>query len=294
MSIFGWLTGRRHPDGPVLGGITLGPRPWLVLGGGGLRGPAHIGALRVLQDRGFAPAGVIGTSIGALVGACLAGGQTTAEMEEAARAATKERVAEMPPRVLWARGILSPSLYRGDVLRGFLEEVLPSGGWEALELRFQANAVELGTGRTEWFGIGGRTDASLVDAVYASMALPLFYPPAGLPGGLYVDGGTEDALPIRRAEGLGATSVVAVDVGSGATADAESVVERGMLAIHERVFSIMSGRRRRATVEGWDGPPLLYVRPDVEDIGTLDFDRVDDAIAAGERAMTAALEAGRE
>src|SRR5690606_28604122 len=151
-------------------------------------------------------------------------------------------------------------------LRRFLESVLARGGWEDMDVRFQTNAVEMGAGRTEGFGIGARTDVPLVDAVYASRALPLFYPPARLPGGLEVDGGTEDALPIRRAAELGATGIVAVDVGSGPTADAEAVVEQGMLAIHERVFSIMSGGRRRSTVAAWDGPPLVYVRPDVEHV----------------------------
>jgi NTE family protein len=181
----------------------------------GFVGSHTSGALRVLADEGFEPVGILGTSIGGFVGACRAAGQSVEQMEAAARGVTKERVAEMPKRVLWARGVLSPSLYRGDVLRAFLASILPSGGWEDMDVRFQTNAVELGAGRTEWFGIGARTDVPLVDAVYASMALPLFYPPARLPGGLYVDGGTEDALPIHRAAELGATGIVAVDTGAG-------------------------------------------------------------------------------
>ena len=62
-------------QGPEFGGVMVGERPWLVLGGGGLKGLAHLGAWRALRDAGFEPEGILGTSIGALVGACLAGGQ---------------------------------------------------------------------------------------------------------------------------------------------------------------------------------------------------------------------------
>lgn len=291
--ILGWWR-RRKPEGPVLGGVPLGSYPWLVLGGGGLKGLAHLGALRALGETGFTPAGVVGTSIGALVGACYSAGQPIEEMEREARAVGRTDIAQLPRRFLWAQAMRAPSLYRGEVLKSYFERILPPGGWESLSIRFQLNAVEIGTGRTEWFGIGARTDVSLVDAVYASAALPVFYPPCPLPGGLYVDGGAEDALPIRRAAELGATGIVAIDVGSGEVTDPQRVVAQGMLAIHQRVFSIMSGRRRRHTVAGWEEPPLLYIRPNLDAFGTLDFQRVPDSIDEGYRATQAALDSVNE
>jgi NTE family protein len=283
----------RQTGGLELGGVALGPRPWLVLGGGGLRGLAHLGALRVLTDAGLDPAGVIGTSIGALVGANYCAGQSMDDMERIARSVKRDDIAQMPRRVLWVQSVRSPALYRGDVLKSYLARVLPRGGWEALTRRYQANAVELGTGRTEWFGIGARTDVSLVDAVYASSALPVFFPPCPLPGGAYLDGGVDDPLPIRRAADLGATGIVAVDVGAGETADWEAVVRRGMLAVHERTFAIMAGRRRREIVAGWSGPPLLYIRPKVDSFGTLAFQHVAEMIEAGRIAAEEALSAVR-
>lgn len=279
----------RKSQGPKFGGVRVGERPWLVLGGGGLKGLAHLGAWRVLRDGGFEPEGIVGTSIGALVGACLAGAQPLDEIEGLARRITREDIARMPRRLLWSQGIRSSALYRSDVLRGYIASVVPKGGWQSLSTRFQLNAVELGSGRTEWFGSGARTDVLLADAVYASAALPLFYPPCMLPGGLYVDGGTRDALPIRRAAELGATGIVAIDVGSSETANAPAVVDRGMLAIHERVFSIMSGCHRRQVVKEWTGPPLLYIRPELDDFGILEFKHLDQIIEEGRRAMKAAL-----
>ena len=285
---------RKGESGVVLGGVDLGPRPWLVLGGGGLKGLAHLGALRVLKERGFEPVGILGTSIGALVGACAAAGRELEPLLEAAHALGPQDVVRIRRRAVWVKGLRSPSVFRGDSLREYLASVLPKEGWEALDIRFQANAVELGSGETEWFGIGARTDVSLLDAVYASAALPVFYPPAELPGGLYVDGGVEYALPIHRAAELGATGIVAIDPGSGETTDARNVVDQGMLAVHQRVFSIMSGRLRRASVDGWQGPPLLYLRPRLDGYGTFDFEHTAYFLEEGERAARERLGEGEE
>ncbi len=281
----------RGERGLKLGQVSLGELPWLVLGGGGLRGLAHLGAWGVLSRAGLAPTGIIGTSIGALIGACVAGGRGLDEMLADARSLRRGDIARMQRRAVWMRGIRAPAVFHEETLRRYLSKVLPEEGWEGLEVRFQANAVELGTGRTEWFGIGARTDVSLADAVYASAALPLFYPPISLPGGVYVDGGSEDALPIRRAVELGATGIVAIDVSAAESVEPRAVVAQGMLAIHERVFSIMSGNRRRRTIQEWDGPPLLYIRPEVDRFETLDFEHIDEMIESGRIAAERTLEA---
>jgi NTE family protein len=283
---------RGQPDrgGWTIGGVPLGDHPWVVFGGGGVRGLAHLGAWRVLTEAGLEPAGIVGTSIGALVGACIAGGRPLHELEREALALRQEDIARLQRRAVWMNGIRAASLYRADTLKRHIAKVLPRGDWESLQIRFQANAVELGSGRTEWFGVGARTDVPMVDAIYASAALPVFYPPIRLPGGVYVDGGTEDALPIRRAAELGATGIVAIDVGSGERADSEGIVSKGMLAVHERVFGIMSGNRRRQTVREWDSEiPLVYIRPELESYGTLDVDHAREFLQEGRAAAERAI-----
>jgi NTE family protein len=281
---------RRDPVGARLGGVDLGDRPWLVLGGGGLKGLAHLGAWRVLEEAGFRPAGILGTSIGALAATCLAGGRPIGELEAEARALEREHVAPLQRRALWVNGIRAPSLFQGAPLRATIERLLPHGEWGAYPIRVQVNAVELGTGRTEWFGMGARTDVTPAQAVYASAALPVFYPPASLPGGVYVDGGTLDALPILRAAELGATGIVAVDVGSGGEVNGGQVAAKGMLSVHQRVFSIMAARRRLDTVRDWSGPPLLYLRPRLDGYGTFDFDQIPYFLDEGSRAARELLE----
>jgi NTE family protein len=281
---------RRGPGGMSLGGVELGDRPWLVLGGGGLKGLAHLGAWRVLHDAGFRPTGILGTSIGALVGAAVAGGREFDELEARARELTRARVAPISRRALWVNGVRAPALFLAAPLRETIRELLPEGGWEAYGQRFQVNAVELGSGREEWFGIGARTDVSPADAVYASAALPVFYPPARLPGGAYVDGGTAHALPVARAAALGATGIVAIDAGSGGPAKGPQVADGGMLAVHERVFSLMVARRRLEDVEQWEGPPLVYLRPELDGYGTFDFEHIDYFLKEGARAAKGVVE----
>ena len=262
---------------------------WLVLGGGGLKGMAHVGAYRALEEAGVAPAGIVGTSIGALIGASVASGMSSAEMTKIALALERRDIARLNRGAIWINGIREVSVFRGEVLREYFDEVLPNGGWDALRIPLLINAVDLGDGSLQWFGPGDRGDVSLLDAVYASAALPVFYPPFELGGRAYVDGGISRSLPVDKAQEEGAERIIAIDVGSGETADTEEILERGMVAIHQRVVSIMAWRRRFELVTRWEGVPLVYVRPRLDGYGTFDFDHVAYFLDEGYRAMREAL-----
>lgn len=279
---------------PPIHGGSLGSRPWLVLGGGGLKGLAHVGAWRALEEAGFQPAGVVGTSIGALVGALFAAGESWDRVRAESRRLQRADIVKVNRRVAWINGIRQVSVFHGHVLREYYEGLLPAGGWDALRIPMQMNAVDLETGRTEWFGSGARTDVSLVDATYASSALPVFYPPAILGDRAFVDGGTEHPLPLERAAALGATGIVGIDVGAGENGAADSILKQGLLAVHARIFGIMTFRRRRELLERWAGPELLYVRPRLEGYGTFDFANVEYFVEEGYRAMKEALERSPE
>ncbi len=268
---------------------SLGDRPWLVLGGGGLKGLAHIGAWRALAEAGIEVQGVIGTSIGALVGSFIAHGDSWEHMNDLAEALTKDDIVRLNRRAVLINGIKQPSVFRGDVMREYFAEILPAGGWDALRLPLQVNAVELERGRTVWFGPGARTDVSMVDAVYASAALPVLYPPAIIGGVAHVDGGTEHPLALEHAVTLGATGLIGIDVGSGEAARTDDILAQGMIGVHSRIFAIMTYRRRRQLVSEWNGPPLLFVRPRLEGFGTFDFQHVKHFVSEGYRAMKEAL-----
>lgn len=268
---------------------SLGERVWLVLGGGGLKGLAHIGAWRALGEAGVGLAGVVGTSIGALVGALVAAGTDWKDMRALARALRHEDIVRVNRRAVLFNGIRQVSVFRGDTLRDYCARVLPEEGWDALRIPLLINAVDLSTGRTEWFGPGARMDVSLVEAVYASAALPVFYPPALVGTQALVDGGAEHPLGLTRAAETGATGLIGIDVGAGETGDTEAILRQGMLAVHQRIFAIMTYRRRRDLVDRWSGVPLLYVRPRLDGFGTFDFDRIDYFVEEGYRATSQAL-----
>jgi NTE family protein len=261
----------------------------LVLGGGGVKGMAHAGAWRAIEASGLVVSGVVGTSIGALVGACIAGGQGWRELTARALALSKTDIVVVNRWAVLLNGIRQPSVFRAEPLQDYIRSVLPVQHFSALSLPLSVNAVDLGSGRTEWFGAGGRDDVPLADALYASCALPVFYPPLRIGGRHYVDGGVADSLPVRFAAERGAELIIAVDVGSGAEQDAEATVGKGMVAIHQRVVSMAAQAHKRAVLDAWDGPPLLYVRPRLDSYATFDFTSTTYFLEEGYRATREAL-----
>ncbi|MFW6202138.1 MAG: patatin-like phospholipase family protein, partial [Gemmatimonadota bacterium] len=168
------------------------PRTVLVLGGGGLKGIAHIGALRALEDAGVRPDAIIGTSIGALVGALHASGMQLDELEARALALEEDHILRVNRRVAWIRGLKQSSIYRGEPLHDYIRDALPAESFDDFATPFRLNAVSLNTGRQVWFGTGARTDLPPADAVYASSALPVYLPPLPVDGDHLVDGGVLD------------------------------------------------------------------------------------------------------
>ena len=265
-------------------------RTWVILGGGAAKGFAHVGAWKAIQEAEIPVAGIIGTSTGAMMGSAFAGGRSIEEMEEHSRRLRRRDVMKLNRRAIWLNGIRSPSVFRGDTLRSFILDVLPTEQWGELTLPLMVNAVDLASGEMVWFGHGNDQDVALVDAVYASAALPVLFPPADIGGRMLIDGGALDMLPLGKAADMGATRIIAIDVGAGPHADVRAVIDGGLIAVHQRVFSIMAGRNRMESVRNWTGVPLTYVQPNFEDADGFDFERRHFFIEEGYRATREALE----
>ena len=261
----------------------------VVMGGGGVKGMAHAGAWRAVLESGLPISELIGTSIGGLVAVCLGGGMTWQRLYERAAVFQKPDIVALNRWALLFNGIRQQSVFREEPLRGFIDSILPVERFDQLNMPVSLNAVALETGATLWFGAAGRTDLPLVDAVYASCALPIFYPPALIEGGYYVDGGVNDGLPIEMAVQRGATLIIAIDVGAGEVRDSGDTVSRGMVAIHHRVTEIMGFARKKAMLENWVGPQLIYVRPRLDAYSTFDFGKTDYFLEEGYRATRDAL-----
>jgi NTE family protein len=187
--------GAAEPAGP-LPGAGPAPRVALALSSGGLRGIAHVGVLRELEAAGLRPDLVVGTSIGALVGACWACGL------DSARLAQVSLPAALDP---WGSWWTSPAA-RMTAYQRFVAGLIGHRPIETMSTRFVAVAAERNTGRLQLFGRG---DA--VRAVAASSALPGALAPVVVGGRQYMDGGLVAPLPVRVARALGAHRVIAVD-----------------------------------------------------------------------------------
>lgn len=269
----------------------------LVLSGGGMKAMAQIGALRALEECGLAPAEIIATSAGALVGAMVAGGMS---YEEMVRAVMRIRVEDFvaPARVdVLLRGLGAASVLRAAPLRDLLQRVVPVQDFWRLRLPLRITVADLDSGELVVFGAAGRTDCSISEAVYASMALPPFFPPARVGGRRLADGGLRAVLPLEIAARVPADLVVAVDVGPvpfGPTDGARGLP--ALVELSDRALGIALADQRMRTIAGWrvvpGRPRLVLVTPPVDPHGTFAFDRTAEFIEAGYRAAHAALAAG--
>ena len=268
-----------------------GPRTILVLGGGGMKGMAHVGVWKALEEAGVRPDAVIGTSIGALIGSCLCGGMGWRELAEIARKLKREDIVSINKRAVWLGGVRESSVFDGDHYLQYIRKALPVKEFGQLDLPLRMNAVSLVSGEEVWFGTGLREDAPLAEVVYASCAVPIYFPPMKLGEDYLVDGGVLDVLPLRRAIEWGAERIIAVDVGSDLLPPDPGYFDRGMIAIHDRVLNINLQGQRQRCMDGYDGPPMLYIRPKIGHLHAFDFERTQFFLEEGYRAAREAIAA---
>ena len=174
------------------------PRVGLVLGAGGARAFAHIGALKVIDRQNLPIDLVVGVSMGSVVGAAYAAGLSTTAMMDIAKAVR-------------LRALFRPRLGRCSVVdpsgvRQLVRDFLGDRRFEDLDRELAVLAASVTTGEPIVIREG-----RVADGVLASTAIPLFFPYVARDGDYLIDGGMVDGLPVRLARQLGADVVVAVD-----------------------------------------------------------------------------------
>ncbi len=177
----------------------------LVLSGGGARGFAHLGVLRVLERQGWRPDLVVGTSAGAIVGALYASGLSAAAIETAAATLDWSMLFDFDPFRSLLGGV-GLGMVRGKRLEKFLRQQIPLP-IERFATPFAAVAADMEKGEVVALNRG---DAAR--AVLASSAVPGLYAPVRVRGQLLADGQVVSPLPVPTARSLGALRVIAVDV----------------------------------------------------------------------------------
>ena len=259
----------------------------LVLGGGGLKGFAHIGVFRALEEMGIQPTVVAGTSIGALIGAAYTRGMPVDEMAERARALKRRDLFRLNRMGMLLERQHSPAIYLEDPLREVVRAVSTEKRFDQLKSTLLVNTVDLERGSQVVWGLPGLRDLSVADAVYASCALPGFYPPGVIRGRRFVDGGVIDNLPVSIAA-RGMDAVIAVDTGSTDLEPEDDIASAGFASIYMRAATTMMHALQLAPFHNWTRPPMILIRPKVSHIGWFSFSHTDELLRAGyEAAMEA-------
>jgi NTE family protein len=240
-----------------------------VLGGGGARGFAHTGVLKVLDEAGIRPDFVVGTSAGSFAGALYAGGIRGDSLIEAALTLQREEIATF---VFPHRGFID-----GAKLQAYVNRSLKGRTIEQLDLPFVAVSTELRSGTLVAFNRG---DTGM--AVRASCSVPAVFQPVTIAGKEYVDGGLVSPLPVRVARALGADVVIAVDVSRqpGERKDFDHTTD-----IVSHSFVVME----HALAQAESALADVVVQPDLGKVRATDLAAREPAIVAGEEAARAAL-----
>lgn len=280
------------------------PKVALVLSGGGARGGAHVGVLKVLEELRIPVDFVVGTSAGAIVGAAYASGMSPSAIEHELgqlrtanlfhdlargdvplrRKADDETNFIGPEIGIGSQGIQLP---KGAIAGVSLEAVLRrltagqrDGDFDRLPIPFRAIATDVTTGEMVVLKQG-----SLSTAVRASMAIPAAVDPVQIDGRLLVDGGVVRNLPVDVARSLGADVVIAVNIGTPLLKREEIV---SLLSVAAQMAGMLTaGNVRQSLSEIRAGDVLIT--PDLGQVTTADFDHLPEAVAAGEGAARAAV-----
>lgn len=173
----------------------------LVLGAGGARGLAHIGAIQAIEARGLEVVAIAGSSMGAVVGGIHAAGR----LDEYRRWVAAMQRSDVLRLLDFAFG--HPGLIKGEKLIGALAELVGDHVIEDLPIQFTAVATDLGSQREVWI-----TQGKLFDAIRASIAIPMVFTPHRIDGRELVDGGLLAPVPIAATRLSRVDLVIAIDV----------------------------------------------------------------------------------
>lgn len=262
----------------------------LVLGGGGLKGLAHVGVFQALGERGLAPGLVVGSSIGALVGAAWAVGLDIHEMAHYARGVRRRHVFRVAHADMAFRRLMAPAVYHAEPLDTLIRDLTGERTFRDLKYPLFVNTVDLNSGTQTLWGPPGVEGVTVADTVFASCALPGIFPPRCINGHWYVDGAVADNLPVRAAAEATQHPILAINL-SGTSHPRDDTQTLGFAATYIRGLEIVMHNQIAGQLRAWKGPPLVLIEPRVEHISMFAFDRTDELLAEGYRATVAALDA---
>ena len=279
------------------------PKTCLVLGGGGARGAAHIGVLKVIEREHIPIDCIAGTSMGAIVGGMYAAGYSSGEIEGILRAIDWKDMFQDDPsrrdlpmrrkedelrflggielglrdgRIAFPRGVIQGQKLQ-LLLRRLLMSTLRTDHFDQLSIQFRSVATDIGTGDKVVF-----EDGDLAMAIRASMSVPAAFAPIRYRGHLLVDGGITDNVPIDVARALGAQRLIVVNV-SEPLADDDKL--NSPFSIANQMLTAMMKRQSDEQIRTL-GPNDVLITPELGDLSSADFPRTMEAVNVGEKAAS--------
>ncbi|WP_076416741.1 patatin-like phospholipase family protein [Shewanella sp. UCD-KL12] len=277
------------------------PKIGLVLSGGGAKGAAHIGVLKVLEENRIPVDYIAGTSIGAYVAGMYALGYTATEIEKIMlneswsdgysdtipRQALSYRNKQQRDRFNIPLNMgyrddevkVPNGLLRGQTMSQLLQRstglVNQFGHFDELAIPYRAVATDLETSQAVVISNG-----SIVKAMQASATVPGALQPANFEGKLLIDGGIANNMPVDVVKALGADIIIAVDIGSALVSKEELTSTVAVLNQLSTMLTNASTERQKQLLMSED----ILIRPDVGEMSTTDFTIMPDAFALGEQA----------
>lgn len=279
----------------------------VVLAGGGAKGAAHIGVLKALEELRVPVDVITGTSMGSYVGGLYATGMSADEIESfietvdwnsgyrdrVDRSQRKVQDKEYEDRyqlttdlgLRWGEVRASRGIVQGQGMLKLLRETTgnlpPFASFDDLAIPYRSVATDIIELKPVVIGEG-----YLVDAMMASMSVPGALPPYQLNGKMLVDGGVTNNMPVDVAHDLGADVVIAVDIGTEYK-DEEDFTTFLTVADQLSNYLVRSTTARQAELLTDED---FFLRPDVGDMETTEFDRMPEAFEKGYQAVMARKE----
>ena len=276
------------------------PRIGLVLSGGGARGAAHIGVLKVLEELRVPVDYIAGTSMGSIVGGSYASGNSVDQMLlDISTIKSADLATDAPPRqdvsirrkqddllnfigpelgfrhgkLLLPKGVVT-GIGLEAVLRD-LAKVKGSVDFDKLPIPFRACATDIETGKMTVFRSG-----DLAAVMRASMSVPGAIAPAEIEGRALVDGGLTRNLPVDVAREMGADVIIAVNLGT-------PLMRRdqidSLLGVTGQMINILTEQNVSASLASLKSDDVLIL-PELGDYSSTDFDHMPDTVPIGEAA----------
>jgi NTE family protein len=278
------------------------PKIGLVLSGGGAKGFAHIGVLKVIEEAGVKIDYIGGTSMGAVVGGLYASGYNATQIDSifhkvnfdellndyiprSAKSFYEKRNDETYAITLpfsnFKVGIpqaLSKGLYNFNLLSRLTRHVRQVNDFNQLPTPFLCIGTNIETGQQVVLNKG-----NLAQAMLASAAFPTLFTPIEIDGQLLIDGGVANNFPVDEVKNLGADLIIGVDVQDGLWDKAQL---KNATKILVQITNLHSIEQMKNKIKGTD----IYITPDIKNFGVLSFDRGREIIQRGEEAAFAAYE----